>query len=78
MQSYATSAPQVPTENCYKGYPPPGPFGGEPTRPSAVVWHIGTKGSRPTGTAHHNLIFGGDWDDAFRVLKCIDIWPNYA
>ena len=36
--------------------------------PSAVVWHIGTKGSLPTGTAHHNLIFGGDWDDAFRAL----------
>ena len=36
--------------------------------PSAVVWHVGTKGELPAGTAHHNIHFGRAWDDSFDAL----------
>jgi phytoene desaturase len=36
--------------------------------PSAVVWHVGVRGSLPVGAAHHNVHFGHDWDKAFRAL----------
>ena len=36
--------------------------------PSAVVWHVGVRGSLPTGAAHHNIHFGGAWSGAFRAL----------
>jgi phytoene desaturase len=36
--------------------------------PSALVVHRGVRGELPTGTAHHNIYFGGEWDGAFRSL----------
>jgi phytoene desaturase len=36
--------------------------------PSAVVWHVGVRGSLPAGAAHHNVHFGHAWDEAFRAL----------
>jgi phytoene desaturase len=36
--------------------------------PSAVVWHVGVRGSLPAGSAHHNVHFGHAWDEAFRAL----------
>lgn len=36
--------------------------------PSCVVWHVGTRGELPEGTAHHNIHFGREWDSAFRAL----------
>jgi len=34
--------------------------------PSAVVWHVGMKGTTvPYGAGHHNIHFGQAWDDAF-------------
>ncbi|MBI4901247.1 MAG: phytoene desaturase, partial [Actinobacteria bacterium] len=34
--------------------------------PSAVVWHVGMKGATiPEGAGHHNIHFGGAWEDAF-------------
>jgi phytoene desaturase len=34
--------------------------------PSAVVWHVGMKGATiPEGGGHHNIHFGGAWEDAF-------------
>jgi phytoene desaturase len=36
--------------------------------PSAVVWHVGVRGDLPTGTEHHNIHFGRDWDGAFRAI----------
>ncbi len=36
--------------------------------PSCVVWHAGIRGDLPAGTGHHNIHFGGQWDDAFRAL----------
>ena len=36
--------------------------------PSCVVWHLGVKGELPEGTAHHNIHFGGQWDEAFKAL----------
>ncbi|HWJ65681.1 MAG TPA: phytoene desaturase family protein [Nocardioides sp.] len=36
--------------------------------PSAVVWHVGLSSEVPTGTAHHNIHFGGDWAGAFDAL----------
>ncbi len=36
--------------------------------PSAIVWHVGVRGELPTGTEHHNIHFGRDWDGAFRAI----------
>jgi phytoene desaturase len=36
--------------------------------PSALVWHVGVKGSLPEGVEHHNIHFGDDWDGAFRAI----------
>jgi phytoene desaturase len=36
--------------------------------PSAVVWHVGARGSLPDGCEHHNIHFGSSWDGAFRSL----------
>jgi len=36
--------------------------------PSCVVWHVGAKGPLPADTAHHNIHFGTQWDDAFKAL----------
>ncbi len=36
--------------------------------PSAVVWHVGTRGALPPGTEHHNIHFGSAWETAFRDL----------
>ena len=36
--------------------------------PSAVVWHVGTRGTPSAAVAHHNIHFGRDWDGAFRAL----------
>ncbi|HKH05227.1 MAG TPA: phytoene desaturase family protein [Acidimicrobiales bacterium] len=36
--------------------------------PSALVWHVGAKGTLPPGAGHHNVHFGGAWEGAFRAL----------
>jgi phytoene desaturase len=36
--------------------------------PSCLVWLAGVKGALPTGTAHHNIHFGGQWKEAFDAL----------
>lgn len=36
--------------------------------PSAVVWHLGVRGTVPAGTGHHNIHFGAQWDEAFEAL----------
>jgi phytoene desaturase len=36
--------------------------------PSAFVMHLGVRGALPSDTAHHNIHFGGQWEDAFRCL----------
>ncbi|HEX2177597.1 MAG TPA: phytoene desaturase family protein [Nocardioidaceae bacterium] len=36
--------------------------------PSAVVWHVGVRGTPPPDAAHHNIHFGRMWDDAFDAL----------
>ena len=36
--------------------------------PSAVVWHVGTRGAPPAGVAHHNIHFGRAWASAFQAL----------
>jgi len=36
--------------------------------PSALVWHAGVRGDLPDGAAHHNIHFGGQWDESFRTL----------
>src|SRR5699024_1800082 len=48
--------------------PPPRPVGGGRYSPSALVWHVGTRGRLPTGAAHHNIHFGAAWDEAFDSL----------
>lgn len=35
--------------------------------PSAVVWHLGVRGV-PQHAAHHNIHFGGAWEEAFEDL----------
>jgi len=35
--------------------------------PSAVVWHLGVRGV-PRDKAHHNIHFGGAWEEAFEDL----------
>lgn len=36
--------------------------------PSCLLWVAGVKGLPPEGTAHHNIHFGRDWDDAFKAI----------
>jgi len=36
--------------------------------PSAVVWHLGVRGRPPQEAAHHNIHFGGSWQEAFGQL----------
>lgn len=36
--------------------------------PSCLLWVAGVKGLPPAGTAHHNIHFGRDWDDAFKAI----------
>lgn len=36
--------------------------------PSAVVWHLGVRGTLPQHRGHHNIHFGRDWADAFDDL----------
>ena len=36
--------------------------------PSAFVLHLGVRGALPPGTAHHNIHFGAQWEDAFHSL----------
>jgi phytoene desaturase len=36
--------------------------------PSCVVWHAGVRGPLPSGTDHHNIHFGRQWDESFRAL----------
>jgi phytoene desaturase len=36
--------------------------------PSAVVWHVGARGLPSGPVAHHNIHFGGMWDEAFEAL----------
>ncbi|MFZ4515901.1 MAG: phytoene desaturase family protein [Acidimicrobiia bacterium] len=36
--------------------------------PSCVVWGAGVRGALPEHTAHHNIFFGDQWNDAFRAL----------
>lgn len=36
--------------------------------PSCLLWVAGVRGLPPTGAAHHNIHFGGDWDASFRAL----------
>jgi phytoene desaturase len=50
------------------GLPPPRRARRGRYSPSAVVWHAGVRGALAEGTAHHNLFFGREWDDAFHAL----------
>ncbi|HEX2384263.1 MAG TPA: phytoene desaturase family protein [Acidimicrobiales bacterium] len=36
--------------------------------PSAVVWHVGLRGSPSDAAAHHNIHFGRAWHSGFRAL----------
>ena len=36
--------------------------------PSALVWHVGSRGDLPPDSAHHNIHFGSAWRDAFGSL----------
>ncbi|MFZ4518651.1 MAG: phytoene desaturase family protein [Microthrixaceae bacterium] len=36
--------------------------------PSCAVWLVGVKGDLPEGTTHHNIHFGGQWNEAFQAL----------
>lgn len=36
--------------------------------PSAVVWHVGVRGTPDPGIAHHNIHFGAQWGEAFDAL----------
>lgn len=36
--------------------------------PSAVVWHVGVRGTPGPTVAHHNIHFAEQWGDAFRAL----------
>jgi phytoene desaturase len=50
------------------GLPPPRAVRRGRYSPSAVVWHVGVRGSLPEGAAHHNIHFGRDWNASFRAL----------
>ena len=36
--------------------------------PSCAVWLAGVKGTMPEGAAHHNIHFGGLWEEAFEAV----------
>jgi phytoene desaturase len=36
--------------------------------PSCLLWIAGVRGERPAGAAHHNLHFGGGWDNSVRAV----------
>lgn len=36
--------------------------------PSALVWHVGVRGTPRAGTAHHNIHFGEAWGSSFEEL----------
>ncbi len=36
--------------------------------PSCVLWVAGVKGAPPPGSAHHNIHFGTEWDQAFAAV----------
>ena len=36
--------------------------------PSAVVWHVGVRGTPGPEVGHHNIHFGHEWDTAFEAL----------
>ncbi len=36
--------------------------------PSAVVWHVGVRGTPGPEVGHHNIHFGREWDTAFEAL----------
>ena len=36
--------------------------------PSAVVWHVGVRGTPDPSVAHHNIHFGQEWGSAFDAL----------
>jgi phytoene desaturase len=36
--------------------------------PSAVVWHVGVRGTAGSHLSHHNIHFGQDWNGAFDAL----------
>jgi phytoene desaturase len=45
--------------------------------PSAVVWHVGVRGTVTPDTAHHNIHFGHQWPEAFEALvKRGDLMPD--
>ncbi|MDQ4085832.1 MAG: phytoene desaturase family protein [Actinomycetota bacterium] len=50
------------------GLPPPRVTRRGRYSPSALVWHLGVRGTPPAGTAHHNIHFGRMWDEAFDAL----------
>jgi phytoene desaturase len=50
------------------GLPPPRSLRRATYSPSAVVWHIGVRGTTAPGTAHHNIHFGQQWPEAFEAL----------
>ena len=36
--------------------------------PSCLLWIAGVRGERPAGAAHHNLHFGGRWDESVKAV----------
>jgi phytoene desaturase len=50
------------------GLPPPRSLRRAKYSPSAVVWHVGVRGTVAPGTAHHNIHFGQQWPEAFEAL----------
>jgi phytoene/squalene synthetase len=47
--------------------PPRAARGGQYS-PSAVVWHVGVRGTPAPPVAHHNIHFGEQWNEAFDAL----------
>ncbi|MGH3096940.1 MAG: phytoene desaturase family protein [Streptosporangiales bacterium] len=47
---------------------PPGAVRRASYSPSALVWHVGVRGTPPPEAAHHNIHFGRQWGSAFRAL----------
>ena len=45
--------------------------------PSAVVWHVGVRGTAGRSVAHHNIHFGTEWSSAFdALLKRGELMPD--
>jgi phytoene desaturase len=45
--------------------------------PSAVVWHVGVRGTPAPEVGHHNIHFGGQWAEAFdALLKRGELMPE--